>query len=952
MHRSLASAGLWLAGSLSVLFWAAPCPAQKPSAPKPNLASALAGAAPPAQGVILSADADKVELPKDAVLPGTRQTIADVAGIYGQAKQRFGAVTAIAPPTMIVLNTAPGEPNIYAGMPPLDALTLLCAGLSDTQWAALTSEQGLAVADLNTPAQRQLFAALLSKDGKLIVRPDYRADETWNDSDKRDLTDALPQAHLRLGQTISFMLPAKDQPRSYYGGGLPPPPAGAPRQYTLDDRQDYSGASDTVYGARVRAEVPNVPKQGQLDFSAPAFAALLPLGGLKTVGDLVYRIGNAAHTELYADPRLGDKTLSLRGTAAAPAADLLRALAFCVTGTYRQVGPAYVLTDDIVGVGTRRQIWAEFEHEADDLRRRPVEEAGNSIYTHHSARALSWFGDPAAYSPDEEKAQEFPIIGNGQDLLPTLERPFAKLTPAQQDIISRSVEEHNQQYKQQQATTDGTMRISPGLRVQLIVPQIITPIDMGINGSSLDQSFLWRTPREVSDAREAEFSAKQAKKHPEFEQKLPPPAPAADVFAALRTSPRRAVLVHPRTIKQVDVDIAAMQTLGLNELWLDVFSEGTAHIGRTNGTTGGSDILTEALAKTKGTGIRIFPTLSLLFWGQSPPAQDTDLNILGETSAQAAARWQQRKASLPEGQGMSEEYTTGGIIPDWDGTAVSPLAPDVRQSLLPLVRELAARPGIAGLVWRDTDVPGYDPLPGVQESSPLALGYHQVMRLAFLRKFHADPVDIIPPGAYTKANTDLPNFSMEYYTLAHGNQQLSAEWQDFRRDQNVGLLRTLYQSANSLPAKHTLVLIKQRRRGRGGSDRLGHHIYPPGWYGSWDDPRLPLPTLHSEGEDNELGKPMQPVASDEAQARTQSRLSVVPITGDELTQRRQMFAIPQGRAYFQSHPLPGFVLDLDSASDGSAPGGDTLTSLAAQSAHAAPAEVSGKKQPPSSGTVQ
>ncbi len=950
MHRFLTVAGLWLAGSLMIFAGAAPYPAQKPPAPKPNLASALARTVPPAQGLALAVDAESVALPADAVLPGTTQNVADVAGIYGQAKQRFGAVTAIAPPTMVVLNTAPGEPNIYAGMPALDALTLLCAGLSDTQWAALTSEQGLAVADLNTPVQRQLFAALLSEDGKLIVRPNYAAGETESD-DKRDLTDALPQAHLRMSQTISFELQAKDRPNVYYKAG-PVPPPGSPRTYATDGSGSYSGESDSVYGARVRAEVPNVPKQSQLDFSAPLLRTVVSVSGLKTVGDLVYRIGNAAHTELYADPRLGDKTLTLRGTAAAPAADLLRALAFCVTGTYRQVGPAYVLTGDLVGVGTRHQIWAEFYQQASDLRQGLSQEATSAIYAHHSARALSWFDASAAYSLEEAKPQDQPNIYS-EKMLPVINRSLAELTPAQQDVIRRSVDQFNLHQPEQQVTTEGNIHISPGLRVQLLVPGISAPITMqNINGGSIDQAMLWSPSQEEINAQVASFRAQQAKEHPEWDAKLPPPAPAREVFAALRTVPRRAVLVHPRTIKQVDADIAAMQTLGLNELWLDVFSEGAAHIGRTHGTTGGSDILTEALAKTKGTGIRVLPTLSLLFWGQSPPAQDTDLNILGETSAQAAARWQQRKASLPEGQGMSEEYTTGGIVPDWDGTAVSPLAPDVRQSLLPLVRELAARPGIAGLVWRDTDVPGYDPLPGVQESSPLALGYHQAMRLAFLRKFHADPLDIIPPGAYTKANTDLPNFSMEYYTLAHGNQQLSAEWQDFRRDQNVGLLRTLYQSANSLPAKHTLVLIKQRRRGRGGNDRLGHHIYPPGWYGSWDDPRLPLPTLHPEGEDNELGKPMQPVASDEAQARAQSRLSVVPITGDELTQRRQMFAIPQGRAYFQSHPLPGFVLDLDSASDGSAPGGDTLASLAAQSAHAAPAEVSGKKQPPGSGTVQ
>lgn len=946
MRCLLAGASLRIAASISVLSWASVCLAQKPPAPKPpTLAAALAGAVPPAQGLALAVDAESVALPADAVLPGTTQNVADVAGIYGRATQRFGQVTAVAPTTMTVLNTAPGEPNIYAGMPALDAFTLLCASLSDPQWAALTGEQGLAVTDLNTPAQRQLFAALLSRDGKLIVRPDYRPDETWSDSDKRDLTDTLPQAHLRMGQTISFELQAKDRSNVYYRAG-PVPPPGAPRTYATDGSGSYSGESDSVYGARVRAEVPNVPKPGQLDFSAPLLRTVVSVSGLKTVGNLVYRIGAAAHTELYVDKRLESLTLAVRGAPVAPAADLLRALAFCVTGTYRQVGPAYVLTDDLVGVGTRRQIWAEFYQQASDLRQGLSQEATSAIYAHHSARALSWFDASAAYSLEEAKPQDQPDIYS-EKMLPVINRSLAELTPAQQDVIRRSVEQFNLHQPEQQVTTEGNIHISPGLRVQLLVPGISAPIAMpNINGGNIDQGMLWQPSQEEINAQVAPFRAQQAKEHPEWDAKLPPPAPAAAVLAALHGVPRRAVMVHARTLKDVDVDIAAMKTLRLNELWLDVFSGGAAHVPGTALSAvppGGGDILAEALAKTKGTPIRVFPTLSLLFWGQSPPAQDADLNILGETSAQAAARWQQRKASLPEGQGMSEEYMTGGMIPGWDGTAVSPAAPEVRQSLLSLVQALAARPGIAGLVWRDTDVPGYDPLPSVQESSPLALGYHLSMRLAFLRRFHADPVDIIPMGAYTRANTNLPGFGMDDYPAAHANQELSAQWQDFRRDQSLTLLRSLYKAASPVPAKHKLVLVKQRRRGRGGNDGLGHHIYPPGWYGSWDDPRLPLPTLHSDGEDGEPGKPVTPVDSDDAQARAQSRLVVVPITGDELLRMREGFSIPQGRAYFQSHPLPAFVLDLDSASDGSAPVADTLASLAAQSAHATSAGANGKK---------
>ena len=78
-----------------------------------------------------------------------------------------------------------------------------------------------------------------------------------------------------------------------------------------------------------------------------------------------------------------------------------------------------------------------------------------------------------------------------------------------------------------------------------------------------------------------------------------------------------------------------MKALGLNQLWLDVFSGGHSHLDKPPG--GGPDILTEALARTKGTGIAVIPALNLLRWGADPPPDACDLTALGETSAQAEA---------------------------------------------------------------------------------------------------------------------------------------------------------------------------------------------------------------------------------------------------------------------------------------------------------------------------
>lgn len=521
-------------------------------------------------------------------------------------------------------------------------------------------------------------------------------------------------------------------------------------------------------------------------------------------------------------------------------------------------------------------------------------------------------------------------------------------------MAERGLAKWNREYKMQPVTTDGLITIRPGLSTQLLVPGIATPVDLSLNHGGMDQIFVFAmSQEEVKEKRKAE-NDEFVKVHPEAARLMAGAAaraPAATVLALLRPTPRRGAIIHPLTTKDVDADVAGAKTLGLNTLWLDVFSDGVAHLpgsvlsGGAAAKTADSDILAEALARTKGMGIRVFALFDLLFWGQTPPASDADLNILGETSAQAAARWQQRKALLPEGQSMSEENYANAVIPDWPGVAVSPLAPDVQNALVGYMKTVAARSGIAGLVWRDTDTPGYDLLPGGSDTSSLLLGYQIDVRLAFLRRFHADPVDIYDVGhSGTIANTDLPNFTDQ----GSGNLMytLHDDWVKFRQDRGLTFLQSLYAAINppsTLVARRVPIFVRQRRRGQGGNDGFGKTHYPPGWYGSWDNPRLPPPTLHTMGEDNKPGQPDQPVPDETVQAKSQSQIVLTPITSDWLDQMRQaMSYVPPANAKQPARrvplpgifQMPGFVLDLDKTSSGE----DPLPALAAEvtAAKAAP----------------
>ncbi|MGC8068746.1 hypothetical protein, partial [Salmonella enterica] len=86
----------------------------------------------------------------------------------------------------------------------------------------------------------------------------------------------------------------------------------------------------------------NREKPSQLNYKLPALAVEIRLDGIKNVKELFKAIREQCSVEIYPDFRLASYDLKVQGEAA-PAADILRAAALCVGGTYRQVGPAYVL---------------------------------------------------------------------------------------------------------------------------------------------------------------------------------------------------------------------------------------------------------------------------------------------------------------------------------------------------------------------------------------------------------------------------------------------------------------------------------------------------------------------------------------------------------------------------------------------------------------------------------
>lgn len=900
------SCGFFL--TLLAMLWLGPAkvraqaPPPKP-APAPTLAAALASARPVSDTVVLAVDAAQVALPEGTAPPEGEPRVEAIAQAYGRTAKVFGAVTAVAPPTMTLLNPDPHDPNIYLGMEPSDVFTLLAASLDDAQWQALTGTLGLGFPDLGSDDQRQLFTALFPG-GKLVVQPSLRVTPALVDEmfaamaegnmekarkdfeerqrqGRRDLTGELPGARLRLGQDVRLSLPTAGKPDRTQLLGPEMMPNAPPADEIVRDEQFKP--KDELFGVPVRATVPVALKDGDLDFSSPAFKAPIALGGLRTVGDLVARVGSQARTELYADPRWEHKPLTLlSGAAFAPGSDLLRALAFCLTGTFRRVGPAYVLTADAVGVGTIHRRWALFEADAREKAAVPVADAADRLFAARSPGDLAEIGGPLGLSPAQIKGFKFDAAGSW-DRNASQKVPFNQLTPAQQNAargfvtLTTQLTERFKAMMQSHPEMAGGLPDLPTLQgdvsletrpvVQLILPSQSAPLEL----LSLDT----RTLFNPSNKRRALLSSPaKPVPVPAVPKRTVPARPS--LKEVLTTIRRRVILAGPRTPAAVDTLVAQMKTLGLNELWLDVFSAGQAHFAA--GTAPPSDVLAEALRAAQGMGIRVLAVMDLFDWGGNAPAGLLDRSILGETPAETAQR---QKLKAP-----SEAF-------------VSPFAPEVGGTLLSVVRALTDRPGVAGLVWRGVVTPpGYAP-PSSLAAPDDPLGYADPARLAFLRAAHADPLDV--PGLdYLRANTSLPGFDDD--AVATG---LRTRWDQTRADAHMTLLRSLRAAAAPTMAhdREPFIYVKQGSAFHGGED----------WFGSWDGPRAPLPAFHYAWELPQTpGQPSNPERPAVAQAKAQSRVSLFVFPAGSL-------ASPDAASWiqgtFKGAAWDGLVIDAGTAAD-------------------------------------
>ncbi len=794
------------------------------SHPPPSLADALA-AMPDTSvadgSVVLTVSPDKVlpAPPADASTPDAAppddssvvQTPATLADRYGRSLQVFSHVLALAPPTMTVLNTDPALKALplgqLAGQHPE---TYLLGSLSPVQLRQ-AGTVGLAYADM-TPDQQSLLHALLPE--PLEIVPASLSDDHQMDKNERAAFDAqikkvsgndlFGSLRFHAYLTADFFVHA---PVGYGIGDTQTliPSTGAYKlPFSGYRNMDSRGKSAETL---LKADVPDTPKPGDILWNRHDLERTVSLSGLTTVDALVQRLGIATHLELYADPHYGALLVLVRGDLKEqqPAGDVMQALALCVCGTWRRVGPAYVLTDDVQGLGTRQAFLAEIGQIWSNRLSEAGKDAGKQLESLDWLHSLSFVpGDIGALSPDQITTVQKAAGTNKGDL------PWKSLPPALQEHLK-----------------DVFLHYSDGFPKQMNLPPEIAKMgdDMKAAAESVTPNTAVGTTINIRLAVELPGTGAMML----FQSyKIQPPKPDDDTAAKPDTSapansivldkPLRGVLCVPKTPDEAQAVVAKLVEMKMNTLFLNVFTGGRTYFPNDALPPASADaggVLAAALAAAKPLHIAVYAVMDTLCWRKGsltphpapwPSGFTEDLTVTGETPDHLVQR---RYAA----RSLSESYDHPHYLLAREGTEdwASPLDPAVRSLLPALVRALAATPGLSGLVFQDTVPPGYA---GQRAQENLSLGYALGNRLAYLRAKHLDPIDLSSGfGDMVMVNVSEENFFGHYdITIPTFGSQASdyAAWIKMLKGANTSLLAGCWQSAHAAMPLLPLLLRGER----------------------------------------------------------------------------------------------------------------------------------------------
>jgi hypothetical protein len=612
---------------------------------------------------------------------------------YRRQRMKVGGLLAIVPTEMVVVDDSVlNRGNLTDGLPAQTKLLYLLQSLNSQQWRQIAGK-GIGVGDLQGE-QQDVFLSILPK--RLAWRA-YRVKKDGLDSEEVGkgavLDKELSAVKIRIFRDLAFDLNLGADPQAFTTHSSSTY-RGKPGDSFWERDGQFEESND---GANVRQVLPNVAKPSAVKYDAGKYDALVTVPKNATVREVLAAVGG----EFYADLRVADLKVTCTADQVRTG-DLLKALALGVTGTYRRVGPAYVLTSDPIGLGTRKlhfslwweERWNRSHQIGGEWRRKIGERMDQAVYEKGSPFEPNAAMQAHLSVQDSSRGQEW-IAAND-------------LTPPVREYLSLI----NRQFPRQRIDT-GKTRITSQFRYGFVLP----------DGREL-------RPEIPSLGSRMEFGPRAA-------APVRPPTEPPAVSLPIRfgkSIPRLTVRAETPALARMAAELAFAR--GFEELWVE--TQNPAALAAAI-----------EIGQKQGRPVRLL----LRPWGAK--TDDPDRNLLGDTGSQLAPRltaldlWKEMQATIRTQP-----------LDDFDRMA--PYDPE-RSKAWEAYVAMAKMPGLAGVIVSGTHTQGYE-APIDREvfylygnSAALAVarnfGYSDAQRLAFLRKHGMDPIDIVPTGL--KAGPDL-----------------------------------------------------------------------------------------------------------------------------------------------------------------------------------------------------
>lgn len=648
------------------------------------------------------------QLPILAPLPEgkflTRQRLPEFLTRVNRQLVRTGGVSVIIPQTVQTIIVPKESVAEHLTRSPQEAALTLFASLSERQWGILTGT-GLGINDLDN-RQRRLFERILpqpfmvqsfplTSEGGLIIYPK---------GDPNNPIQTLPeqarqQVRLQLSRQLdwSFFLEGNRNSRHSFGVVRRPPGQMLHKVITAEaqERPHSDGLQKVV----------NVPKRSELDFQQRTLDTMVSLADIKTVGELIARVGKVCPSELWADRRVAALSVQIWGEQAR-AGDILEALARSVGGTYRKISDGnqtlFLLTQDIEGIYSRTTRLEEWKNQL-DFQRQEVNRVALKGIQKMRERVTLDFAPHDAFSLSTELTRRVDAL-------------------ARSDVFGRAI--------------FPIAELPAGLRERIIPDPKLIPSKIPLDSKELqlmmktELMFLVPGVGGVEPESSLHFSSELSTAFFDKERTLPPtvaPTVVPGGIAALKDWNARVAIVAPRTPQEVVDVIRTAGQAGLTELWLEV----------PPSKEKAGELLTLAIAEGKkyklavGAFVRPFHPRS----SDVPQGAGRDLNPVLETESTVTRRY----------DGMERYVWANSIGPFEPGRESLALDASTGDFLLRQLMGIKNIPGLSCLALRD-----YVPLGYTYTTRAISeLGYSPANRLAFIRQQSMDPIDLPPSNRYS-----------------------------------------------------------------------------------------------------------------------------------------------------------------------------------------------------------